>query len=82
MSETTNGRVWRETFTLEEVEDLFGLRVELDDETRPFAAETNEDPVPGYDDWYRRQLERAARKAEAGETTYRSFEAVAAKFGY
>lgn len=46
------------------------------------TTDTGAPPVPGHDEWFRRQVRRALDDRKAGKADYRDFDEVAAEFGF
>ena len=56
------------------------MEIDPDEDIRPFVEDTGEEPEPGYDDWFRRQVEAALEKQRNGTATYHSLESVMRRF--
>lgn len=46
------------------------------------TTDTGAPPVPGHDEWFRRQVQKTLDKKKAGELNYRDLREVAAEFGF
>ncbi len=46
------------------------------------TTDTGAPPVPGHDEWFRRQVQKTLDKKKAGKLNYRDLREVAAEFGF
>ena len=46
------------------------------------TTDTGAPPVPGHDEWFRRQVQKTLDKKKAGKLKYRDLREVAAEFGF
>ncbi len=49
---------------------------------RALTTVTDDQPEPGHDEWFRRQVQKALDDKKAGKSQYEDFDKVAAKFGF